>query len=478
MTLRIGDFSALPTAVLRNCEAIADHVPTRVVTDSREAGPGAVFVAFRGSRTDAHDFVTDVLRRGALACVVEKRWWRKHRDAVRELPLIVVADTMKAYGGIAKMHRASFDVPLVGITGSNGKTGSKEMVAAVLRTRYRVLHTEGNLNNHIGLPATLLRLTAEHQVVVTEMGTNQPGDIAWLCDIARPTHGVITNIGRAHIEKLLSREGIAAEKSALFAALPSSGTAIVNADEDLLGATVPRCVPRISFGTRRKADVRLENVRLDADGRAIARIVAPRFMSKPLTLRLQSVGRHSALNAAAAVAVGFAFGCPVSKMKKALEGVAPVDKRLQTQRVGGVLVINDSYNANPDSVLAALDVLRGIRIKGRRCAVLGDMLELGADARAEHERIGAAVVEARIPYVLTFGKLARGIHRGALQKAMETGLPVLALHFTDKAELAENLSALLTDGDAVLVKGSRGMRMEEIVEVVLREFTSDEAQTA
>jgi UDP-N-acetylmuramoyl-tripeptide--D-alanyl-D-alanine ligase len=478
MTLHIRDLASLPTAVLRNCDAIADRTPGRFVTDSREAGTGDVFVSFRGVRTDAHDFVADVLRRGAMACVVELRWWRKHRDAVKDMPLIVVSDSMKAYGGIAKLHRAAFDVPLVGVTGSNGKTSSREMIAAVLRTRFRVLQTEGNLNNHIGLPATLLRLGSEHQVVVTEMGTNQPGDIAWLCDIARPTHGVITNIGRAHIEKLLSREGIAAEKSALFTALPANGTAILNADEELLGSTVPRRVSRISFGTRRRADVRLDNVRLDADGRAIARIVAPRFISRPLILRLQSVGRHTALNAAAAVAVGFAFGCPASKMKKALESVAAVDKRLQTQRAGGVLVINDSYNANPDSVLAALDVLSGIRIKGRRCAVLADMLELGSEARTEHERIGAAVAEARIPYLFTFGKLSRGIQRSAQQRATELGIPMLAMHFTDKHELAGNLLALLAEGDAVLVKGSRGMRMEETAEAILQEFSTEEAQTA
>jgi UDP-N-acetylmuramoyl-tripeptide--D-alanyl-D-alanine ligase len=164
-------------------------------------------------------------------------------------------------------------------------------------------------------------------------------------------------------------------------------------------------------------------------------------------------------------------------MKQALEGVAPVEKRLQTKRAGGVLVINDSYNANPDSVLAAVDVLRDIRIKGRRCAVLADMLELGSAARTEHERIGVAVAEAGIPYLFTFGKLSRGIQKSAQQRAIELGIPMLAMHFTDKNELAGNLFALLAEGDAVLVKGSRGMRMEETAEAILQEFSSEEAQT-
>ncbi len=476
MKLRIRDLASLPTAVLRGCDAVADLTPAHIATDSRTAGKGDVFVAFRGKRTDAHDHVAEVLAHGVIACVVENRWWKKHRAETDGMPLIVVSDCEKAYGGIAKMHRAAFDVPLVGITGSNGKTGSKEMIAAVLRTKFDVLQTEGNFNNHIGLPATLLRLEAHHQIVVAEMGTNQPGDIAWLCEIAKPTHGVITNIGRAHIEKLLSREGIAEEKSSLFAALPSSGMAIVNADEALLKGTVPRRVPRISFGTAARADVRIADVRLDADGCAVVRIETPRFTARPVVLHLRSVGRHAALNAAAALAAGFAFGCSVTAMKKALESVAPVDRRLQTQRAGGVLVINDSYNANPDSVLAGLELLREVRVSGRRCAVLGDMLELGASAKAEHERIGTAVVDAGIPYLFTFGRLSRSITRAAQERAKELSVGVLAMHFTDKAGLAANLEALLIEGDAVLVKGSRGMHMEETVEELLRRLTNEEAQ--
>ncbi len=467
MTLRIADILRIPHQRAANLSP--ESAVTAVVTDSRTAGRGDVFVAFRGSRVDAHDFVKEVCARGALCCVVEQRWYRRNADAVSELPLLVVKDTMLAYGAIAQQYRAQFDIPVLAITGSNGKTSTKEMTAAVLRTKYRVLATEGNFNNHIGLPATLLRLMPEHQVVVTEMGTNQPGDIAYLCEIARPTLGMITNIGRAHIEKLLSREGIAAEKKVLFSSLPADGVALVNADEPFLRGGLPRRVRRIRYGTRKDSDVRITNVTLDRAGRAQVRIEAPAFTARPLTLQLQAVGRHAAYNAAAALAAGFALGCGVRKMKAALEAVESYDKRLQIQVVRDIAVINDTYNANPDSMLAAIDLLQKLAVEGERCIVLGDMLELGRAAREEHEALGAAVATTGIPYVLTFGRQARAIHRAVKDVAK------VAMHFTDKAALCATLDALLAPGDAVLIKGSRGMQMEDIAAHLQRSLTSEEA---
>lgn len=469
MTLRMADILRIPLLEARNLGS-PDAAVHAVVTDSRAAGKGDVFVAFRGERVDAHDFVADVCARGALCCVVEQRWVRRNAAVAAGLPLVVVRDSMLAYGAIAAEHRAKFDIPVLAITGSNGKTSTKEMVAAVLRTKFRVLATEGNLNNHIGLPATLLRLTGDHQLVVTEMGTNQPGDIAHLCGIARPTHGMITNIGRAHIEKLLSREGIAEEKRVLFSSLSADGTAIVNIDEPLLRAGLPRRLRRISYGTRRGSDVRIAAVALDSAGRAQVRIEAPSFVRQPVNLQLQALGRHAAYNAAAALAAGFAFGCGVRAMKAALESVVSYDKRLQISEARGITVINDTYNANPDSVLAALDLLQQLRVDGARCVVLGDMLELGKAARAEHEALGAAVAAAGIPYVLTFGRHARAISRAA------SGVARVAMHFSEKAELLAAVDALLEAGDAVLVKGSRGMRMEEVVAHLQRSDNSEEAR--
>lgn len=464
----VADMLKIPHLFAKNCEELAGRKVRRVVTDSREAKKGDVFVAFRGARTDAHDFVPVLCEKGVLACVVENRWYRKHTASIKDLPLIVVKDTMRAYGDIARLHRERFSLPLIAVTGSNGKTSTKEMISAALRTKYRVLQNAGNFNNHIGLPATLLQLSADHDLVVTEMGTNQPGDIAYLCTIAQPTHGLITNIGRAHIEKLRSREGIAREKGELFASLPKDGMAIVNADEPLLREALPRGVRKVTYGTNTRSDVRITDVTLDTHGRARVRIEATRFVQRPVLLRLQAVGRHAAYNAAAALATGFAFGCGVKKMKEALEQIRNYDKRMQISEAAGITVINDTYNANPDSVLAAVDLLQQLNVRGRRCVVLGDMLELGSISRQEHEAIGAALAAAGIPYILTYGRRARAISSAARSVA------VVARHFTDKDRLVEELVALLDTGDAVLIKGSRSMKMEEVVDRFLRRATSEE----
>jgi len=469
MKLTVQGLLQIPHMAARKLESSASRSIRRVVTDSRVAGKGDVFVAFRGARVDAHDFVVSLCAQGVLLCVVENRWYRTHRAEFADLPLLVVRDTMQAYGDIARLHREQFDVPVIAITGSNGKTSTKEMVSAVLRTKYRVLQNAGNLNNHIGLPATLLGLTGRHDVVVTEMGTNQPGDIAYLCGIAQPTHGMITNIGRAHIERLLSREGIAEEKGALYEALGRDHIAFLNADEPLLRGRLPRGVRRVSFGTRARSDVRITGVTLDADGRARVRIEAPKYIKRPALLQLQAVGRHAAYNAAAALAVGFALGCGIRAMKTALEGVRSYDRRMQIRRARGITVINDTYNANPDSVLAAMDLLTQLKVTGSRFAVLGDMLELGKVSAQEHDAIGAALAAAGIPYVLTFGRRAKAISTAA------AGVARHAAHFTDKAALCAALDALLDEGDAVLVKGSRSMHMEEVVDHLLRRSNSEEA---
>lgn len=474
MKLRISDLLEIPHLRALNLDAAAATRIGEVVTDSRRAGPGDVFVAFRGARVDAHDYVSELCARGVLCCIVEQRWYRRNAVAISGLPLLVVADSMKAYGAIAQMHRAQFHVPLLAITGSNGKTSTREMIAAVLRSKFSVLATEGNYNNHIGLPATLLRLGAGHQIVVAEMGTNQPGDIAYLCEIAKPTHGVVTNIGRAHIEKLISREGIAAEKGVLYSALPADGVALINADEPLfrtagMRGAIPRRVRRIRYGTRKGSDVRITDVKLDRSGRAQVRIEAPEFVARPLTLKLNAVGRHAAYNAAAAVAAGFAFGCGAAKIKAALEAVESYDKRLQIGSIQDITVINDTYNANPDSVLAAVDLLQQMQVDGARCVVLGDMLELGKAARSEHEALGASLAATGIPYVLTYGKQARAISSAV------RGVAKVSMHFTDKHALCETLDALLAPGDAVLIKGSRSMQMEDIAAHLLQRDISEEA---
>jgi UDP-N-acetylmuramoyl-tripeptide--D-alanyl-D-alanine ligase len=460
-SLRVRDLLRVDGAEGRGVDAVLDADVVRVCTDSRLLEAGDVFVALKGERFDAHAFVPEAIARGAMLAVVRRAWVRRNGRAVAGLPLVVVDDTLVAYGQMARIHREHFPIPMLLITGSNGKTSTKELVAAVLATKYRVLRTEGNFNNLVGLPATLLRLDATHQVAVVEAGTNQPGDIPALCAIAQHTHAAITNIGRAHIERLLSREGIAEEKGVVYRTLPREGTAIVNADDPLVRRQVPRGRRRILFGHGKDADVRITSVTLDAEARTIVRLEAPAFSARAVTLRLRVYGEHSAMNAVLAFAAGCAFGCSVTKMKAALEAYEGVAGRMRVSRAAGVTVIDDTYNANPDSVRAAIAMLAGMQVEGRRIAVLGDMLELGRAAAEEHRGIGAALVEAGIPYVLTVGRHAREIARAARSASVH------ADHFADKTAVCAALDALVDDGDAVLVKGSRGARMEEVTQHLL-----------
>ncbi|MBL0173741.1 MAG: UDP-N-acetylmuramoyl-tripeptide--D-alanyl-D-alanine ligase [Ignavibacteria bacterium] len=466
--MRVADLLALPHARAVGLDGVAGRAIRSVGTDTRNATAGTVFVALRGARFDGHDFVRQALQAGALLCVVSASWHRRHAREAEGMRLLVVRDTLVTLGDIARAYRERFPIPVLGITGSNGKTGTKDLVAAVLKTRFSVLRTEGNFNNQIGLPATLFRLRPSHDLAVVELGTNQPGDIPSLCAIAEPTHGLITNIGRAHIEKLLSREGIAAEKSALYRALPRDGVAFVNADEPLLRASLPRWLERVTFGVSRHAAVRISDVQVDGTGRPRVRIDAPRYAKSPLVVAMRVPGRHAAMMAAAALAVGFAFGCDTDAMVKAIGGFTGGSGRLQVATVGGIRLIDDTYNANPDSTIAALDTLAAMSTEGRRIAVLGDMLELGAAARAEHRAVGEALRALDIPFLLTCGRHAKSIAAAAASGGR------FAQHFTDTAALQRALEALASPGDTILVKGSRGMHMEDIV-TGLRERLSAEA---
>lgn len=447
-----------------------DQVRTRPLptlsTDSRTVEPGQVFVALRGERFDGHAFVEAALARGVAACLVDRRWARREGTRFPDAPLLVVEDTRRAYGRVARALRDMYQPQVVAVTGSNGKTSTRMMIGAVLGRR-GVLQTEGNFNNQIGLPATLLRLRPSDRIAVVEIGTNQPGDIAELCEIAAPTHGVITNIGRAHIERLLNREGIAQEKGALLRSLPKDGVAIINADEPLLRSQLRRGQRAVRFGQARHADVRILDIHLDAQARPTVEYSIPSLQAEPIRVTLNGRGRHVAWNAAAALAVGLCFERPLDTMVTAVRRFRHGDGRMEIETVHGITVINDTYNANPDSVLAALDTLQALHAEGEKIVVLGDMLELGSQARQEHEAIGRALVERGLRYVLTHGRHAAHIH--AMLKG-QSG----AAHFRTMADVCQAVQALAMPGDLVLVKGSRGMHMEQVVSALREESASSE----
>ncbi len=439
---------------------------TRVHTDSRTVEPGDLFVALRGERFDAHDFIADVAARGAAAVLVE----RDIGAAAPGLPAIVAPDTRIALGQLGAGWRARFTLPTVAVTGSNGKTTVKEMIAAIFAAAVgepQRLATGGNLNNDIGLPLTVLRLRPSHRLAVLELGMNHPGETATLAAIAQPTVAVITNAQREHQEFMVSVQAVAHEHASILAALPADGTAVFPVDAASGGAHagIWRAAaggrPVLTFGLAEggmptDADVTAE-VSLD-DGVQRLQVRAP---GRAFEVRLALLGMHNVRNALAAIACALAAGVEIDAIQRGLAGFAPVKGRLQVKRaVGGTVVIDDTYNANPDSMRAAIDVLAGFAPP--RVLVIGDMGEVGDQGPAFHAEIGAyarargietlwATGEASPHAVQAFGEGARYF----------AGADALA------ATLAADADGTVARASAVLVKGSRFMRMERMVDALV-----------
>lgn len=452
MDLTARDMSKLHHLEFRNREALEARKITGVSTDSRTIKSGDLFFALKGETFDGHKFIREVVAKGAAAVVVEVS-----ADAPSRHPTLVVEDTTRALGELAHLIRRRFTLPVIAIGGSNGKTTTKEMIMQVLRSRYRVLGTEGNLNNQLGVPQTLFRLRENDEVAVVEIGTNHPGEIRYLCRILEPTHGLITNMGKEHLEFFGSMEGVAREEGDLYKALKKRKTSVafVNADDPRAAVRAKGVARRVTygFGNRRVA---VQGKLLGMDDAGCCRFQFTGGKAKQnVRVQLGVPGEHNAYNALAAAAVGVAFKIPPHSIRRALQEFHAASKRMEVLDVKGVVIYNDTYNANPDSTLAALRTVARAQVKGKRIAVLADMLELGPHAVDEHLRVGKEVAALGFDYLLTYGEKARHIHDAA---SME-----FAVHYQGKNMLAEYLAELVAPGDAVLVKGSRGMKMEDII---------------
>ncbi len=424
--------------------------PLGVSTDSRSLAAGELFIALRGENFDGHDYVEAALEGGACAAVVERGYYE---DRIGVGPLLVVDSALVALGKIAAQYRARFDLPIIGITGSAGKTTTKEMVAAVLGQRYNVLKTVGSENNEIGVPRTLLQLTPQHEAVVLELAARQEGDIRYLCSIAKPTLGVLLNIGTAHLEFFGSVEGVAKAKGELLEYLDESLTALINADDRVVCREVQRTKGRLlTFGFQCESKFRGEGLILDQEG-------CGHFLLHNYSIDLQIPGKHNAYNALAAAAVGEELGVAPEQIQRALADFRPVSRRSEVTRKNGITVINDSYNANPSSMAAALDLLAEMDAKGgRKIALLGDMLELGQQSSQLHADVGRRAAEV-VDILLAVGPQSQHI----VAAAQEAGM-TRARHFIDREQVASHLSAQLEVNDLVLVKASRGMGLWELVE--------------
>jgi UDP-N-acetylmuramoyl-tripeptide--D-alanyl-D-alanine ligase len=422
-----------------------------ISTDTRTIRPGFLFFALRGERHDGHAFVREAFAKGAACAVIDDR---ADRSAYEAMPAMVVKDTVVALGDLARLHRRRFRIPVIAIGGSNGKTTTKELVSAVLKLKYRVHATEANYNNQIGVPMTLLGLKKKHGVAVIEVGTNHFGELRYLGSIVEPTHVLLTNIGNEHLEFFGSIDGAAKEEGELFASLGAQGTAIVNIDDQRIVAQAAVVRKKIRYGFSAGAAIRGTLRSYRDDGRAECTVKAPG--KKPFPLEPSLPGEHNAANALAAAAIGLSFGVPVRGIQTAVKKFRAADKRMAVVKAGGVTIVNDTYNANGDSVIGALAALKSMSCRGKKVVLLGEMLELGGAAEAEHRRVGAAVAAMEFEYLLTVGPLARFVNEAAGKRAVN-------FHYDQKNQLAEYALELLAAGDIVLVKGSRGSRMEDVV---------------
>jgi UDP-N-acetylmuramoyl-tripeptide--D-alanyl-D-alanine ligase len=432
-----------------------------VVTDSTKAERGAVFVALKGERHDGHRFIADAVRRGA-ACVIVQR--TVARPQAGSAAVIRVNDTLRALGDLAHYRRERIGPAVLAITGSNGKTTTKEMVAAIAeegllggtRLRGRVLKTEGNFNNLVGLPLTLLRLRKKHQVAVVELGTNHPGEIQRLAEIADPDGAIVTSVAAAHLEGLSSLAGVAREKGALYRNVRAAGSIAVNVDDRRVKELAVKFAgKKITYGKRGWVSAR--SIRMD--GARGTRFVLQAGRAR-CRVRLNYLGEHNVANALGAAALALGAGIKLGAVRRGLEKAKPFAMRMQIETWGGAGIINDAYNANPASMKAALGTLARVRCRGRRIAVLGDMFELGRHSGREHRALGHVAAEAGIDRLYLLGAQAAVVRRGALARGMRAEQVVIG---RDHADVAERLREIVRSGDWLLFKGSRGMKMEKIL---------------
>jgi UDP-N-acetylmuramoyl-tripeptide--D-alanyl-D-alanine ligase len=424
--------------------------------DSRTIGPGQLFFAVKGERLDGHDYVSAALEKGAVAAVVRKDELDRYPAKSR---LLAVDDTLVALQTLATAVRKVWGKPLVGVTGSAGKTTTKEAIAHVLGAHFCVLKSEGNFNNHFGLPLMLLKLEPEHDVAVIEMGMSHAGEIRALGKIAQPEIGVVTNVAPVHLEFFDSLAGIARAKYELIESLPSSGTAVLNADDEYVSQFGRDFTGKVvTYGTGATAgvhiDVRAENMQTrGAEGSEFDVVMAGRREHA----RLPLVGEHNILNALAAVAVGVVRGLKLSEAVGALGTLAPPDKRGQVVQLGNITVINDCYNSNPKALYAMVDALAVMKA-GRRIVVAGEMLELGPAAVEMHRAAGRHIAEKKIDVLVG----VRGLAQGMVDGARDAGAQA---EFVATPEAAgEWLARETRDGDVVLLKASRGVKLEKALE--------------
>jgi UDP-N-acetylmuramoyl-tripeptide--D-alanyl-D-alanine ligase len=427
----------------------------RICTDSRQTQPGDLFFALKGKRSDGHAFISDVAAKGAAAVVVKSE---APLGEMGRCAVVTVPDPRKALGLLAASYRSRFELPIAAVAGSNGKTTTKDLISSVLRQSLATLASEASYNNDLGVPLSLLKLETTHQAAVLEVGTNHPGELSQLVEMIRPRFGVITCIGREHLEFFGDVQGVAQEQGWLAQLLPATGKLFLNGDSpwtDAIAGRARASVVRVGLGAQN--DWRASELRLDKHGlRFRAHSPIADFCGE---YRVGLLGRHQAVNALMAAALGAELGLSRCAVEQGLAQCQPPRLRMQVWELNGVRVLDDAYNANADSVVAALETLHELPCKGRRIAVLGDMAELGVHSFAAHEEVGRRAAELGVGQLFTVGQMAPVVAQAARQAGLNR-----VLEFADVDAAAAALKTFLRTGDLLLLKASRVARLERISE--------------
>lgn len=459
MAFTFGDLKKIKGAKILN-ERLTSESFRNAVIDSRICKKGDLFFAVKGERFDGHDFVKQVFKKGAKCAVVNKGWYKSlnenRKRSLNKYSLVLVSDTLKALGLLANVHRRKFLIPVIAVSGSNGKTSAKDYIAHVLSQKYCVLKTEGNYNNAYGVPLTLFRLKKEHEIAVVEIGTNHFGEVKYLCGIAEPQIGLITNIGKEHLEFLFDINGAAKAECELLDYLKENfGMFFLNSDDKYLNRIIRKHkINTFSYGIQGRTDVKGKLLKFDG----FNPVIEIKHGRKKIKAKLKEIGTQSFNSALSAAAVGFFFGVHAGLIKKAIaEYKIESGKRNQLKKVNGVWIIDDSYNSNPDSVKAALENMKAYKIKGEKYLVLGDMLELGSSSSSEHEGVGKLVRKMKFENLYTLGN--ESFRTFLRAKGIKNNF-----HFDDKHVLADFLKINMKKGDLILIKGSRSMKMEEVID--------------
>ncbi len=435
-----------------------------VCTDSRLAKVGDLFFAIKGEKFDGHDFINEIAAKGVAAVVIEKSKVQSPKSKVPAgVAVLAVEDVRVALGKFAAAYRRQFDLPVIAVGGSNGKTTVKELIASVLRQKFSTLWSEASFNNDIGVPATLLRLKKSHQAAVLEAGTNHPGELAPLVKMIAPKFGVITNIGREHLEFFGDVAGVAQEESSLAELLPADGKLFLNGDNEWSEKIAARTKAKVvRVGIDEKNDWCAKKIRLDKSGVTFQVVVAKaEFCGE---YRINLLGRHQVTNALFAIALGAELGLDRAEIQDGLVACPPPKMRLNFWEVNGVRVLDDSYNANADSTIAALETLCGLPLQGRRVAVLGDMAELGAHSAAAHAEVGRRAAELKLGQLFAIGQMAAVTGKAA----RDAGL-MRVFEFAEVEAALNVVKGFLKPGDVVLLKASRASRLERIAEMLKAE---------